>query len=156
MSTETVTPSVLSDARRAAARMELRALQLAAAVFGPLIAFVPLSKVPSVCVFFFITGLPCPGCGFTRGLQKAFWLNLPALLLLHPFALPGALWILLLIASIAVKPLANFYVERIRLVHKLYLAGTLAMLLFGLSRIIVILAYGGASWMAPELLGPGK
>ncbi len=157
MSTETAKPSGLPEpARPSGARIELRALQVTAAVLVPLIAFLPLSKFPSICVFFFIAGVPCPGCGFTRALQQSFWLNLPQALKLHPFALPGVIWLALLILSILVRPLADLYVERIRLVHKIYLAGTLAMMVFGLARIIAILTLGGASWMAPELVGPGR
>lgn len=153
MSTET--PSRLNQPeplRRSPARLELRALQVTAALIMPAIAFLPLSQFPSICVFFFLTGVPCPGCGFTRALQQNLWLNLPAALKLHPFALPGALWLSLLVLSIFIKPLANLYVAQIRLVHKIYLAGTLAMLAFGITRIVTILMLGGASWMAPELV----
>lgn len=152
MSTEAPKPSAPSD-RSSGARIELRALQVTAAAIVPLAALLPLSKFPSICIFFFITGFPCPGCGFTRALQQNFWLNLPQALKLHPFALPGVIWLGLLLLSIVVRPLADLYVERIRLVHRIYLAGTLAILVFGIVRIITILTLGGASWMAPELLG---
>ncbi len=154
MSIETAKPSDQSrPARLSGARVELRALQVTASVLVPLIALLPLSKFPSICIFFFVTGFPCPGCGFTRALQQNFWLILPQALKLHPFALPGVIWLALLILSIVVRPLADLYVNKIRLVHQVYLAGTLAMLVFGLLRIVTILTLGGASWMAPELLG---
>lgn len=154
MSTGTANSSGLSETFATAARRELRALQVTASLLIPAVIFLPLSRFPSICIFLFITGLPCPGCGFTRALKQNFAGNFLTALSLHPFALPGALWISLLVLSIFIKPLANFYVQNIRLVHRLYLVGTLAMLAFGLVRLGTILSFGAAPWIAPEILAP--
>jgi len=82
----------------------------------------------SICMFYNLTGLPCPGCGFTRSLAALLVLDIQRSLYLHPFGLPGAFALLLL-----------FLPDRWLLRHgswlgQLYLLGALLLIIFGVLR----------------------
>lgn len=42
-------------------------------------------RLPSLCIFGGVTGLPCPGCGLTRSFVATSHLDLGAALAWHPF-----------------------------------------------------------------------
>ncbi len=62
----------------------LAALVLAAAFVAPLPHGDKIGGLPSLCVFHNLTGLPCPGCGFTRSLVCCAHGQLGNAIIYHP------------------------------------------------------------------------
>lgn len=48
--------------------------------------FVPLDRLPSTCVFYRVTGYPCPTCGMTRSLAALAHLDFRQALSFNPIA----------------------------------------------------------------------
>ncbi|MBP6963751.1 MAG: DUF2752 domain-containing protein [Armatimonadetes bacterium] len=48
--------------------------------------FVPLDRLPSTCVFYRVTGYPCPTCGMTRSLAALAHLDFGRALSFNPIA----------------------------------------------------------------------
>ena len=87
-------------ARAVLAAERLRPLAPAVVIVA-LLALVPFST----CIFKFATGLPCPGCGFTRAIVSIVRGDLAASLRWHPLAIPGCvLAIATLVLALALPP----------------------------------------------------
>jgi len=61
--------------------------------------FVPWERIPSTCVFYHLTELPCPTCGITRSVAALAHLDFHRSVAMHPFGIPavalfGLWWIL--------------------------------------------------------------
>ena len=68
-------------------------------LFVAMARFVPWERIPSTCVFYHVTGLPCPTCGITRSVAALAHLDLHGSVAMHPFGIPavalfGLWWIL--------------------------------------------------------------
>ncbi len=144
-------PLAPSDARERSARTELRIFQGVSAAVVLAGLFLPLTKFPSICFFFFLTGLPCPGCGLTRSIHLLLNGQWAAALAMNPFGPPVLILLGLLLLSIVIKPLQSLYVAKVAEIHRLYAIGAILMMLFGVVRVVVIVKSGGADWIAPAL-----
>ncbi|HMY47528.1 MAG TPA: DUF2752 domain-containing protein, partial [Leptospiraceae bacterium] len=141
-----------SDIQKRSDRTELRIFQGGAVVVFLAGLFLPLTRFPSICIFLYITGLPCPGCGLTRSIHLTLNGKILQALQFHPFGLPALAWLCFLILSIFIPSLSRFYVKHIKQIHRLYATGALLMLAFGVVRLIGLLMFGGLSWVAPSVL----
>jgi len=59
--------------------------------------FLPLNRLPSTCVFYHVTGRPCPTCGITRSIIALTHLDFGSAIAFHPLAVAfvgmfGVLW----------------------------------------------------------------
>jgi hypothetical protein len=92
-----------------------------------------------LCFFHASTGLPCPGCGLTRGLSALSQGDFSTALAMHPFVF--ALWpTFLLLAALAVLPRrwrepVELRLRESRLAAKVYELVFWAFLGFGLLRL---------------------
>lgn len=50
------------------------------------VRFIPFDRLPATCVFYRVTGHPCPTCGMTRALVALTHLDLGRAMALHPLA----------------------------------------------------------------------
>ncbi|MBE7438318.1 MAG: DUF2752 domain-containing protein [Spirochaetales bacterium] len=100
------------------------ALAFISAIFEPRFSF---------CMFYNLTGLPCPGCGFTRSLAALLLLDPARSVYLHPFGVPGffALLLLFLPASWLLRP--GMHLSR------LLLGGAIVLIGFGTVRAALLL-----------------
>lgn len=68
--------------------------------------FVPWERIPSTCVFYHLTGLPCPTCGITRSVAALAHLDFHRSVPMHPFGVPAVvlfgLWWMLSLYEIAI------------------------------------------------------
>lgn len=118
---------------------ELRTWQWLA-VIALVAAFVlPLSSFNvSICIFYNMTGLPCPGCGLTRSLHSFVHLQPLHALQYHPFGFFGALGAVFF-ASSAVWRAPGLLFERYKH-HTAVAFGVLAvaLIVFAIVRIVWI------------------
>jgi hypothetical protein len=68
-----------------------------------------LEGSPELCLFYFATGIPCPGCGLTRSVFHLIRGELDASFRLHPMGIPlaaqsASLWLLWGVARPLVTP----------------------------------------------------
>ena len=101
--------------------------------------FVPWERIPSTCVFWHVTGLPCPTCGITRSFVALSHLDFHRSVAMHPFGIPamglfGLWWVLSLYGIVGGKP-----VGMLRWAHGrgalLALTGFALLIVFGAIRI---------------------
>lgn len=120
-------------------RGELRTFQILALV-GIAIAFLVPQNLDgiSLCYFYNITGLPCPGCGLTRSVTRTLHLDPLSAFFLNPFGSPVAVGMAFFAASAFVRPLAAWFEVRRRLISYALLIGGLLLLVFGLVRFAVL------------------
>ena len=95
----------------------------------------------SVCIFYNITGIPCPSCGLTRSAVNIFHGNILHSLLYHPFGIL-VVPVMILIASSAFFPsLANFYRQHKMIFSKMAAVVFTFLALFGIARAIMLAYY---------------
>jgi hypothetical protein len=112
---------------------------------------VPRGGLPvSLCVFYNVTGLPCPGCGLTRSLASISHLCLGEALRYHPFGPPiYALLVALTVARFAGearRARLRRWIDGAR-ARAVYRGCVGAFLTFGLVRLGLALAAQG-NWFA--------
>lgn len=78
-------------------------------VFVLVARVIPWERIPSTCVFWHVTGLPCPTCGITRSVVALSHLDFPRSVTMHPFGVPAVglfalWWVLSLYEIVAGKP----------------------------------------------------
>ncbi len=120
-------------------RGELRTFQILA-LAGIAFAFAVPQNIDaiSLCYFYNITGLPCPGCGLTRSVTRTLHLDPASAFFLNPFGSPIAFGMLFFAASAFVRPLATWFDARRRLISYALLWGGLMLLIFGLARFVTL------------------
>jgi hypothetical protein len=105
-------------------------------------AVIPLewsAETPITCFFRGVTGLPCPGCGFTRSFLAMGHLRFSEAFAVHPFGPPAWLWLAFLAVSDALTwlgrgpTLASLYARPAR---RLLYAIAVAWLAWGVARAI--------------------
>ena len=124
-------------------------MRLALVVLAATFVLPPDGLGVPLCWFEGLYGLPCPGCGMTRSLTSITHLQLGDALGYHPFGF--VVWALVLVLAAA-----NFVGERRRQglgawlaarrtsARRLYLGFVLAFVAFGVLRLVVTAATGGA------------
>lgn len=120
-------------------RGELRTFQIIA-LAGIAFAFLVPQKLDaiSLCYFYNITGLPCPGCGLTRSVTRTLHLDPASAFFLNPFGSPIAVGMAFFAASAFVRPLAAWFEARRRGISYALLVGGLALLAFGVARFVTL------------------
>ena len=119
----------------------LSVLILLAAFFWPFLS--PLLEherssgagVYSICIFYNITSLPCPGCGLTRALIYALRLDILASLTHHPLGLAALPWVLFFATATFSRLPRNLYSNHRKVFLSLLLAGGIVLLVFGVIRL---------------------
>ena len=108
--------------------------------------FLPWDRLPSTCVFYHLTGLPCPSCGITRAVIALTHLDFHRSVAMHPFGIPvlavlGLWWVLSLYEIAAGKRTDVLRWARDRGVL-LAVIGFVLLVVFGAIRIWLLV--GGA------------
>lgn len=102
--------------------------------------FIPFDRLPSTCVFFRFTGLPCPACGMTRSVMAITRLDFMLALQMNPLGIVfvgifGLCWVIS-IYQIAAGRRTRLYDWAVRKSNLLALLGVVILILFGVFRII--------------------
>ena len=114
---------------------ELRTWQWLALVGGGIAFFLPVDAFCfSICFFYNLTGLPCPGCGMTRAVHFALHLDPLHAFYYHPVGLFAAVGIVFFWVSAVWRPAGRVFerYKRHTAVALLAVAGN--MLIFGVAR----------------------
>lgn len=105
--------------------------------------FVPFERLPSPCVFFHLTGLPCPTCGMTRSVIALTHLNLSRAVQMNPlgFLFVGGfgLWWACSVYEVLTARSTRILSWASRKVVLLSVAGGAVLLIYGVARIVWIL-----------------
>ncbi|MCR9143064.1 MAG: DUF2752 domain-containing protein [bacterium] len=130
---------------------ELRTWQWLALIGGSVAFFLPVDGIEySICFFYNLTGLPCPGCGMSRATHYALHLEPLHAFYHHPGGLLAALTIVFFLLTAIWRPAGALF-ERVKHHTATALfAVALAMVGFGLLRGIAF-AYGPLwGWTLPS------
>ena len=118
----------------------LRVLQTLAAAALVLSLALPVQGFGfSICIFYNLTGLPCPGCGLTRSMISVGHWELWHSLRYHPLGLVAYAIAVTLALSGWFSPLARFFVRQQRAVAKAAFGVGVLFLLAGALRLVAVL-----------------
>ncbi len=92
----------------------------------------------TLCVFYTLTGLPCPGCGLTRSVSGLLHGDLAHSLRYHPLGFLALAGLSALAISGFVPPLAGWMLERRSLLQRILLWVGIAFVAFGMLRLAVV------------------
>lgn len=92
----------------------------------------------SICPFWNLTGLPCPGCGMTRALSALLHGDLRAAALFHPLSSLMMLALLVLVAAGFSTRLSFFLQSHGRQLRRIVWLSVAVLLVFGLLRLVVV------------------
>ena len=102
--------------------------------------FLPWHKLPSMCMFYHLTGLPCPSCGMTRSVISLTHLRFREAVSLNPlgplFVGMFVLWWALSVYQMAAGRQVCVFQWAGRHVGLLAIIGTLILFVFGGIRIL--------------------
>lgn len=101
----------------------------------------------SLCFFYDVTGLPCPGCGLTRSVTSISHLRFQEAWFYNPFGFPiHATFVLMAIYGILPRALRercrHFFTRRARLIQWTAVIFLGALQVFGVVRLILYLVSG--------------
>ena len=113
-----------------------------------LLAYLASSIGVSLCIFYSLTGLPCPGCGMTRSVHFLIHGDLLHSLQYHPLGLISFLVCALATGTLFSRKLTRLYEEWEPKAMKLATPGLILILLFAAFRAAVIYSasVSGDSW----------
>lgn len=92
----------------------------------------------SICSFYNLTGIPCPGCGLTRSVSATLHGQLPLALYFNPFGIPIALCGAALAMSALWRALAQWILRHRAAIRRVGAAYTAAFLILGTVRAVWI------------------
>jgi hypothetical protein len=118
--------------------MKLRDMQILSTAYL-LLSLLPAPGGFSVCLFYNTTGYPCPGCGMTRALHRIMEGKLFEAVLYHPVSFVLLPVLVFFVATIFVRPAAQFYEQNKRLFAKGISLGAIVLFSYGILRWIVFL-----------------
>jgi hypothetical protein len=121
---------------------QLRTWQWLALIGGGLAFALPVREFGvSLCYFYNLTGLPCPGCGLTRSVHFALHLNPAHAFYYHPLGLLAAPAIAYFSVTAFWRPAARIFESFQAHSALLILSVGVAMLIFGAGRALIF-AFG--------------
>ena len=107
--------------------------------------FLPWHKIPSVCMFYRLTGLPCPSCGMTRSVLALTHLDFHTAMIFNPLG-PVFVGFFILWWGLSVYHMGTG--RRVRLlewagshVSLLAIIGTVVLFVFGGMRILILVGW---------------
>lgn len=102
----------------------------------------PLEKMGySVCIFYNLTGLPCPGCGMGRSIIHFFHLRFSDSFYYHPYGIPMSVIMLYFSFHLFFPRLENIIYKFQKLWNHLMFAGLIFLLVFTCFRMYCILLF---------------
>ncbi len=92
----------------------------------------------SICVFYNLTGIPCPGCGLTRSVTHSLHGGLHAAFLYNPFGPLIALLVVFFALSAFLRPLTNFFKRFEKPIIRSMLIMGACLVIFGIVRAVLL------------------
>lgn len=110
--------------------------------FMAAVRFIPFDRLPNTCMFFHLTGYPCPSCGMTRAITYLARLDFARAIQMNPLGLvvvaAFGLWWVISIYQIATGRRTRAAEWARRKFNLLAIAGLVILLLFGAVRIMLL------------------
>lgn len=130
---------------------ELRTWQWLAIVGGGIALALPVDALGfSLCFFYNLTGVPCPGCGMTRSVHHALLLNPTHAFYHHPMGLFAAAAIVFFWITALWAPAGPVFERNKKHTARALSLIALMMILFGVARAAGV-AFGPViGWRMPE------
>lgn len=114
----------------------IRNFQILAMLLLPVYFILPAGDSHfTICPFFHLTGVPCPGCGMGRSLVHIFHLHFIEALYYNPFGFFVAAFQCYMIASFFFPSLIEFSEEQKRTVTLIQYTFAFSFILYGIIRI---------------------
>lgn len=125
---------------------ELRFFQWCSLLIFPAALFLPFDRMDlSVCFFYNMTGIPCPGCGLTRSFSSLVHLHFLESLMYNPFGPAVVAAAASFVISAFYRPAAEFYDRNRRAFSIFIFVAAVLLIIFGIFRGVLIVYWPDAA-----------